>query len=35
MLWNYGSINKDILLPAGVIWKDFMEEIGFPLALKR
>lgn len=32
MLWDYGSINKDTGLPAGVTWK---EEIGFPVGLKR
>lgn len=35
MLWDYGSINKDMGLPAGVIGKDFMKEIEFPLGLKR
>lgn len=35
MLWDYESISKVIRLPAEEIWKDFMEEMGFPLGLKR
>lgn len=35
VLWDYGNINKEIWLAAGGIQKDFMEEVEFPLGLKR